>query len=49
MSQKWDAATHEDILIAMLDALGSPSNTQWTAIMDVLREKGYTFTMGALR
>lgn len=49
MSQKWDAAVHEDILIAMLDALGSPGNADWAAIMDSLRAKGYTFTIGALR
>lgn len=49
MSQKWDAAAHEDLLVAVVEARGPPSNAELTSIMDALRNKGYTFTISALR
>ncbi|KAL1841419.1 hypothetical protein VTJ49DRAFT_7096 [Mycothermus thermophilus] len=43
----WDADTHVDVLIAVLEHM-KPTAKDFTSIMEALREKGYTFTEGAL-
>lgn len=49
MSQKWDAAAHEDLLIAVMEALGPPSLADLPSVQEKLNAKGYTFTISALR
>ncbi|EGS23902.1 uncharacterized protein CTHT_0006110 [Thermochaetoides thermophila DSM 1495] len=43
----WNAETHEDVLIALLDIM-KPVKEDWAKVMENLREKGYTFSEGAL-
>ncbi|KAI0202581.1 hypothetical protein F4808DRAFT_420655 [Astrocystis sublimbata] len=45
---KWDAKTHEDILIAMCDFL-KPSREDWERVMEALHGMGYSFTESALK
>ncbi|KAH7040561.1 uncharacterized protein B0I36DRAFT_310984 [Microdochium trichocladiopsis] len=47
-TQRWSDEVHTDILCAMADSI-SFSPPQWTAIMDTLKGKGYTFTESALK
>ena len=46
--QKWDAQTHEDILLAFADHF-SPKSHDWRAMIGILREQGHTFSEGALQ
>lgn len=45
--QTWDADTHQAILLALIDHI-KPSGSDWSAVVETLRGKGYTFTEGAL-
>ncbi|KAK4120804.1 hypothetical protein N657DRAFT_550697, partial [Parathielavia appendiculata] len=45
--QNWDAETHEDVLLALIEHM-KPTGGNWTAIVASLHRKGYTFTEGAL-
>jgi hypothetical protein len=45
--QNWDAETHEDILVALIEHM-RPVGSDWAAVTAALRSKGYTFTEGAL-
>lgn len=45
--QNWDAETHEDILVALIEHM-RPAGSDWAAVTAALRAKGYTFTEGAL-
>ncbi|KAF5018882.1 hypothetical protein F66182_9130 [Fusarium sp. NRRL 66182] len=45
---QWDANVHEDILICMFQHI-KPTTEDWANVMDDLREKGYSFSAGALR
>lgn len=45
--QRWDKETHEDLLVVLCAHL-KPNNQDYTAIWQLMREKGYTFTEGAL-
>lgn len=46
--QKWDAETHDDILMAMIKYF-SPKIDDWRAIVAILREQGHTFSESALQ
>lgn len=46
--QKWDAETHDDILMAMIRHF-SPKIEDWRAIVAILREQGHTFSESALQ
>jgi hypothetical protein len=45
--QTWDAETHEDVLLAVIEHM-KPSGGDWKAIVASLRAQGHTFTEGAL-
>ncbi|KAK4101004.1 hypothetical protein N658DRAFT_507321 [Parathielavia hyrcaniae] len=45
--QTWDAETHEDVLVALIEHM-KPAGGDWTTIVASLHRKGYTFTEGAL-
>lgn len=45
--QNWDAETHEDILVALIEHM-RPVGSDWAAVTATLRRKGYTFSEGAL-
>jgi hypothetical protein len=45
--QNWDAETHEDILVALIEHM-RPVGSDWAAVTTALRHKGYTFSEGAL-
>lgn len=45
--QKWNAETHEAILIEVIDHL-DVSAADWKLIVEKLRTKGHTFTASAL-
>ncbi len=47
-TQKWDAQTHEDILIALINVV-NPKPDDMRAVVASLHEQGYTFTSGALQ
>lgn len=46
--QRWDAHTHEDILLALFQHVKIPTS-DIQKVMGELRAKGYTFTENALR
>jgi len=46
--QKWDAETHDDIIVAMLRHF-QPKNEDWHALTTDLHSLGHTFTEGALQ
>lgn len=46
--QNWDAQTHEDILMAVIDHV-KPSHNDWADIMAKLGGNGYAFTESALK
>lgn len=45
--QKWNAETHEAILIEVIDHL-EVSTSDWKVIVEKLQDKGHTFTHSAL-
>lgn len=45
--QNWDAGTHEAVLLALIEHM-RPTGSDWSAVVNSLRGKGYTFTEGAL-
>ncbi len=45
--QNWDAETHEAILLALIDHM-KPTGGDYSVVVSSLRNKGYTFTEGAL-
>ncbi|KAK3946302.1 hypothetical protein QBC46DRAFT_444446 [Diplogelasinospora grovesii] len=47
VQQKWDNEIHEAILVEMVDRL-RPTKSDWDAIIENLRGKGFTFTASAL-
>ena len=47
-TQKWDEKTHEAVLIAIIGGV-TFDKAQWTSIMTVLGEQGFTSTESALR
>lgn len=44
----WDAASHEDLLLALLEEM-KPNKAILTSVADKMRTKGYTYSFDAIK
>lgn len=44
----WDAASHEDLLLAILEEM-KPNKAILTSVADKMREKGYSYSFDAIK